>query len=38
MIGILGTKYAIGEHQFWKPELFIPTLGLLLGISAGAMV
>ena len=25
------------QPHFWLPELFIPTLGLLLGISAGAM-
>ncbi|CEP11126.1 hypothetical protein [Parasitella parasitica] len=36
-IGILGTRYAMNQHQFWLPELFIPTIGLLLGITAGAM-
>lgn len=37
MIGVLGTRFAMNQHNFWIPELFIPTLGLLLGISAGAM-
>ncbi|KAI9277649.1 UPF0014 family [Sporodiniella umbellata] len=36
-IGIIGTRYAINEKQFWSPELFIPTIGLLLGIMSGAM-
>lgn len=27
----------MNEHHFWKPELFIPTIGLLLGITAGGM-
>ncbi|KAK4519794.1 uncharacterized protein ATC70_010036 [Mucor velutinosus] len=36
-IGILGTRYAMNQQQFWLPELFIPTIGLLLGITAGAM-
>lgn len=36
-IGIIGTRYAINEKQFWLPELFIPTVGLLLGITSGAM-
>lgn len=27
----------MNERQFWLPELFIPTLGLLLGVTAGAM-
>ncbi|KAI8390087.1 UPF0014 family [Blakeslea trispora] len=36
-IGILGTRYAMNQHNFWLPELFIPTIGLLLGITSGAM-
>ncbi|KAI9473823.1 MAG: UPF0014 family, partial [Benjaminiella poitrasii] len=37
-IGVLGTRFAMnqGKH-FWLPELFIPTIGLLLGITSGAM-
>jgi uncharacterized protein (TIGR00245 family) len=27
----------MNEHEYWRPELFIPTMGLLLGITAGAM-
>ncbi|CEI88245.1 hypothetical protein RMCBS344292_02639 [Rhizopus microsporus] len=36
-IGIVGTRYAMNERQFWLPELFIPTIGLLLGITTGAI-
>ncbi|KAI8877929.1 UPF0014-domain-containing protein [Backusella circina FSU 941] len=36
-IGIIGTRYAINDSPFWLPELFIPTIGLLLGITAGGM-
>ncbi|CAO3691561.1 unnamed protein product [Rhizopus stolonifer] len=36
-IGIIGTRYAINQKTFWLPELFIPTIGLLLGIVSGAM-
>jgi ABC-type iron transport system FetAB permease component len=36
-IGILGARYAINDSPFWLPELFIPTIGLLLGITAGGM-
>lgn len=27
----------MNERQFWLPELFIPTIGLLLGITTGAI-
>lgn len=27
----------MNESHFWLPELFIPTVGLLLGITSGAM-
>ncbi|KAI9246324.1 UPF0014 family [Helicostylum pulchrum] len=37
LIGVLGTRFAMNEHHFWRPELFIPTVGLLLGITAGGM-
>ncbi|KAI7904732.1 UPF0014 family [Cokeromyces recurvatus] len=37
-IGILGTRFAMNQGKdFWLPELFIPTVGLLLGITSGAM-
>ncbi|KAI8973807.1 UPF0014 family [Mycotypha africana] len=36
-IGIIGTRYAMAEKNFWLPEFFIPTIGLLLGITSGAM-
>lgn len=37
MIGIIGTRWAMREKQFWVPEIFIPTMGLLLGMAASSM-
>ncbi|KAI8083163.1 uncharacterized protein BX664DRAFT_301833 [Halteromyces radiatus] len=37
IIGILGCRYAIQQQPFWAPEYFIPTIGLLLGFTSGAM-
>ncbi|KAG2212352.1 hypothetical protein INT47_001713, partial [Mucor saturninus] len=37
MTCILGTRFAMNESNFLLPELFIPTIGLLLGITAGGM-
>ncbi|CDH55781.1 upf0014-domain-containing protein [Lichtheimia corymbifera JMRC:FSU:9682] len=36
-IGIVGTRYAMREQNFWLPEVFIPSIGLLLGITASSM-
>ncbi|KAI7878090.1 UPF0014-domain-containing protein [Lichtheimia hyalospora FSU 10163] len=36
-IGIIGTRYAMREQSFWLPEVFIPSIGLLLGITASSM-
>lgn len=36
-VGIIGSKYAINQEPFWTPEYFIPTIGLLLGFTSGAM-
>ncbi|KAI8385046.1 uncharacterized protein BYT42DRAFT_564494 [Radiomyces spectabilis] len=36
-VGILGTKYALSEEPFWIPEFFIPTVGLLLGVSTSGI-
>ncbi|ORX47409.1 hypothetical protein DM01DRAFT_1377151 [Hesseltinella vesiculosa] len=33
LVGVIGCKYALGQHPFWYPEYFIPTIGLLLGPS-----
>ncbi|KAI9491336.1 hypothetical protein BDB00DRAFT_833180 [Zychaea mexicana] len=37
LIGIIGTRWAMEEKNFWVPEIFIPTIGLLLGITTGSM-
>ncbi|KAI9270761.1 UPF0014 family [Phascolomyces articulosus] len=37
LIGIIGTRWAMDEKNFWTPEIFIPTIGLLLGITTGSM-
>ncbi|KAI8333308.1 UPF0014 family [Chlamydoabsidia padenii] len=37
VVGIIGSKYAINQQPFWTPEYFIPTIGLLLGFTSGAM-
>ncbi|CAO3599270.1 unnamed protein product [Absidia cylindrospora] len=36
-VGILGSRFAIQQEPFWTPEYFIPTIGLLLGFTSGAM-
>ncbi|KAI9302698.1 UPF0014 family [Cunninghamella echinulata] len=37
IVGIIGVRYALHEQPFWTPEYFIPTIGLLLGFTSGAM-
>ncbi|CAO3635776.1 unnamed protein product [Cunninghamella blakesleeana] len=37
LIGGIGVRYAIDSEPFWLPEYFIPTIGLLLGFTSGAM-
>lgn len=37
LIGILGTRWAMLQKPFWQAEVFIPTIGLLLGITTGSM-
>ncbi|KAI8143854.1 UPF0014 family [Fennellomyces sp. T-0311] len=37
LIGIIGTRWAMKEKDFWEPQIFIPTIGLLLGITASSM-
>ncbi|KAI9310836.1 UPF0014 family [Dichotomocladium elegans] len=37
LVGIIGTRWAMREKSFWVPEIFIPTIGLLLGITASSM-
>ncbi|KAI7900359.1 UPF0014 family [Cokeromyces recurvatus] len=31
VIGIIGTRFAMKQIPFWIPEIFIPTMGMLLG-------
>ncbi|KAI8993240.1 UPF0014 family [Pilobolus umbonatus] len=37
LIGIIGSRYAMNEKTFWAPDLFIPTMGLILGVTAGGV-
>ncbi|RHZ50627.1 hypothetical protein Glove_494g15 [Diversispora epigaea] len=30
-IGIIGSRYALSQVPFWEPQVFIPTMGMLLG-------
>lgn len=32
-IGILGSQYAMAERPFWKPNQFVPIIGMILGKS-----
>lgn len=37
LVGVIGTRWALREEPFWIPEIFIPTIGLLMGITASSM-
>ncbi|KAI8979312.1 hypothetical protein BDF20DRAFT_868844 [Mycotypha africana] len=37
VIGIIGTRYAMKQVPFWIPEIFIPTMGMLLGNAMSGM-
>ncbi|CAO3600271.1 unnamed protein product [Absidia cylindrospora] len=37
MVGVLGIRFAINKVPLWSPEVFIPTIGLLLGLVVNAM-
>ena len=37
MIGIIGSRWAMNQKTFWLPEVFIPTMGMLLGNTMSGM-
>jgi uncharacterized protein (TIGR00245 family) len=37
VIGIVGTHWAMRQRPFWIPEIFIPTMGMLLGNAMSGM-
>ncbi|KAG0177667.1 hypothetical protein DFQ28_005187 [Apophysomyces sp. BC1034] len=37
VIGIIGTQWALNETPFWIPTVFIPIIGLLLGVAISGM-
>jgi uncharacterized protein (TIGR00245 family) len=37
VIGIIGSRYSLNQERFWKPQIFIPTMGMLLGNSMSAI-
>lgn len=34
---MVGIRFAIQKVPFWSPEVYIPTIGLLLGLTVNAM-
>ncbi|GAN10681.1 conserved hypothetical protein [Mucor ambiguus] len=37
VVGIVGTRFAMKQAPFWIPEIFIPTMGMLLGNAMSGM-
>ncbi|KAI8363822.1 hypothetical protein EDC96DRAFT_511846 [Choanephora cucurbitarum] len=37
VVGIIGTRFAMKQKPFWIPEIFIPTMGMLLGNAMSGM-
>lgn len=37
VIGIIGARWAMKQDPFWMPEIFIPTMGMLLGNAMSGM-
>lgn len=36
-VAILGSKYAMAEQPFWKPNQFVPVMGMILGNAISAI-
>ncbi|KGB80142.1 hypothetical protein I307_03287 [Cryptococcus deuterogattii 99/473] len=36
-VSILGTNFAMAQHPFWKPDQFIPIIGMILGNAISAV-
>ncbi|KAI8340721.1 UPF0014 family, partial [Chlamydoabsidia padenii] len=37
LVGVMGIRFAINKVPFWAPEVYLPTIGLLLGLTVNAM-
>ncbi|RIA95841.1 hypothetical protein C1645_756478 [Glomus cerebriforme] len=37
IIGTIGSRYALNQERFWDPQIFIPTMGMLLGNCMSAI-
>jgi len=37
VIGTIGSRYALNQVKSWDPQIFIPTMGMLLGNSMSAI-
>ncbi|CAO3698985.1 unnamed protein product [Rhizopus stolonifer] len=37
VIGVIGSRWAMKQDPFWLPEVFIPTMGMLLGNAMSGM-
>ncbi|CAO3639902.1 unnamed protein product [Cunninghamella blakesleeana] len=37
VMSVLGIKFAIHQEPFWEPVVFIPTIGLILGVTTSTM-
>ncbi|CAG8516883.1 10942_t:CDS:2 [Cetraspora pellucida] len=37
LVGIIGSRYAMLQIPFWDPQVFIPTMGMLLGNCMSAI-
>lgn len=37
VVGIIGARWAMKQDPFWMPEIFIPTIGMLLGNAMSGM-
>ncbi|CAI2193313.1 14789_t:CDS:10 [Funneliformis geosporum] len=37
VVGIIGSRYALNQEEFWDPQIFIPTMGMLLGNGMSAI-
>lgn len=37
VVGIIGARFAMKQNPFWLPEIFIPTMGMLLGNAMSGM-
>nr|CAG8461154.1 14667_t:CDS:10 [Entrophospora candida] len=36
-IGVIGSRFAMNQKPFWDPQIFIPTMGMILGNTMSAI-